>query len=173
MSEMTMTCSVNECAAPVRARELCSAHYQRWRKYGDPLGSAPRRERPTCSVKGCGRPHEARGFCIMHVTRLRRRGSTDDRTPAIDRFDLFVHRLGPHECWEWLGPRNNSNYGRVGLRYAHRVACERAHGPAPSPDSVAMHSCDNPPCVNPAHLSWGSQSENVKASWTRTRKAAS
>ena len=26
---------------------------------------------------------------------------------------------------------------------------------------VAMHSCDNPPCVNPEHLSVGNQSQNL------------
>ncbi len=30
-----------------------------------------------------------------------------------------------------------------------------------------MHSCDNPPCVNPAHLSAGTYSENA---WDKTRK---
>lgn len=30
-------CAINDCESPVRARDLCSAHYQKWHKYGDAL----------------------------------------------------------------------------------------------------------------------------------------
>lgn len=33
-----MVCSINGCGSAVLARALCCAHYQRMRKYGDPLG---------------------------------------------------------------------------------------------------------------------------------------
>ncbi len=35
------------------------------------------------------------------------------------------------------------------------------------PKVVAMHTCDNPPCFNPAHLVAGTQSQNIKDSWIR------
>ena len=38
----TAPCAVGGCGRPVRARGWCNAHYQRWRTYGDPLGSAPK-----------------------------------------------------------------------------------------------------------------------------------
>jgi hypothetical protein len=169
---MRGSCAVDECASPILARGWCNAHYRRWKLYGDPTGSKPRKARGACSVDGCDRLSEAHALCKTHLSRWRRTGTTEAYEPVETRFDLFVHQQGPDECWEWLGPRNNENYGRVGTQYAHRVACERAHG-TPTPGQVAMHSCDNPPCVNPAHLSWGTQSENVRDGWARTRKAAS
>ncbi|WP_432208220.1 HNH endonuclease signature motif containing protein [Citricoccus nitrophenolicus] len=35
---------------------------------------------------------------------------------------------------------------------AHRVAWYLHHGSWPDPEKVLDHSCDNKPCVNPAHL---------------------
>lgn len=57
-------------------------------------------------------------------------------------------------------------YGRLGhlgkVTYAHRVMCELAHGPAPSEEHLACHSCGNGGlgCVNPLHLSWKTKTEN-------------
>lgn len=166
-----MKCSVLECVRPALVRGWCNAHYRRWKTYGDPLGSKPRHRRPACSVEECNRPNEAHGLCKTHLARVGRTGTVEPYVPVSERFDLFVHKLGPDECWEWLGPRNNDGYGRIGLLYAHRVACEREYG-QPGPEQVAMHSCDNPPCVNPAHLSWGTQSQNVRDGWARTRRTA-
>lgn len=49
-------CSIPDCGGQVVARGWCSRHWQRWRRYGDPLGSAPPRVTDhadgtrTCSV---------------------------------------------------------------------------------------------------------------------------
>lgn len=73
-------------------------------------------------------------------------------------------KLGPDDCWEWLGSTNKPNgYGKVKLngktKLAHRVAWALANGGWPA-DQV-NHHCDNPSCVNPAHLYNGSASENT------------
>lgn len=56
-------------------------------------------------------------------------------------------------------------YGQIGIgnrkiAKAHRVMCEMAHGPAPTPKHEAAHSCGNRSCVNPAHLSWKTRPNN-------------
>ena len=69
----------------------------------------------------------------------------------------------PNACWEWPGCRRNG-YGRIGLngktRTAHRVAFEVFIGPIPEGHDVC-HTCDNPPCCNPAHLFSGTTRENI------------
>ena len=69
------------------------------------------------------------------------------------------------DCWTWTGPRFPSGYGRTRIGQlqttAHRVAWMLTNGPIPS-GMVVMHTCDNPPCVRPAHLTLGSYRDNAR-----------
>lgn len=80
------------------------------------------------------------------------------------------------ECMEWAGSRNEHGYG--GMRVdgvaikAHRYAYELANGPIPDGMDV-LHSCDNPPCCNPEHLSLGDAKKNAQEMVGRGRHAVS
>lgn len=64
------TCSIDGCPRPSHCRTWCNAHYQQWRKYGDPLARAPKP--PTvCSFPNCDRPYDSRGYCASHARQLR------------------------------------------------------------------------------------------------------
>ena len=82
----------------------------------------------------------------------------------------------PDECWEWQGQIKSRTigYGRMKLAgvdtYAHRVAYEAHYGEAPGSLHV-LHSCDNPRCCNPAHLSLGDHAENNRQRAERGRNA--
>jgi hypothetical protein len=68
-------CSITGCEKKVAARGWCGAHWLRWRKYADPLGSAPRAIRPeTCIITNCDKPTHARDWCSMHYNRWRKYG---------------------------------------------------------------------------------------------------
>jgi hypothetical protein len=71
------------------------------------------------------------------------------------------------ECLEWTGSLNRkSGYGEVRINtnrkeYAHRLMFRLTRGWIP-PGEVVMHDCDNPKCVNPAHLRTGTQLDNLR-----------
>ncbi len=76
---------------------------------------------------------------------------------------------GPNACWPWLKEVNNKGYGRFWIYgngsersvQAHRFAVELATGGPITLGLIILHSCDNPPCCNPAHLRIGTYSENT------------
>ncbi len=43
---------------------------------------------------------------------------------------------------------------------AHRASWQISFGPIPDGLQV-LHTCDNPPCCNPAHLFLGTQLDNI------------
>ena len=102
------------------------------------------------------------------------------RATLSDRFWEKVDRRSENECWLWTATRTKFGYGsfRVGSQsdgtrrkeMAHRMAFMLATGQDIPPGKVVMHSCDNPQCVNPAHLSVGTYSENGKAAYDRQRR---
>ena len=67
-------------------------------------------------------------------------------------------------CWEFQGGKNNIGYGMIRddkkMRTTHRVSYEEHIGPIPY-GLVVMHSCDNPICCNPNHLSVGTMKDNM------------
>ena len=72
-------------------------------------------------------------------------------------------------CWPWTS-RTARGYGNLYFRgrtqMAHRVAFELANGPIPA-GLLVRHTCDNPPCCNPAHLLLGTHRDNA---WDRERR---
>jgi hypothetical protein len=102
-------------------------------------------------------------------------GDMRKRTPLSVRFWTKVTVGAPDDCWPWTGSTDRKGYGKIAsgglegrLLGAHRVSYEFAYGPVPEGLNV-LHSCDNPPCVNPAHLRAGTQADNIHDAVDRER----
>lgn len=131
-----------------------------------------------CSVEGCSKPFVARGFCGAHYMEARRsdpafscirpRGTLEER--------FFRKVVVTDDCWKWVGPVRPNGYGQIqeggkGSRTisAHRLSYQIHKGEIPE-GLVVMHSCDNPSCVNPDHLSAGTYKENTSDMIAKGRK---
>ena len=92
------------------------------------------------------------------------------RTEA-ERFWSKVKVTTPNDCWVWTANCYPNGYGQFGIdgshkALAHRYAYESMVGPIPDGLDI-MHSCDNKPCCNPAHLSPGTKSDNMQDAWDK------
>lgn len=89
----------------------------------------------------------------------------------LTRFFSKVDKGGDGGCWNWTAALNNKGYGVFAWnreRLAHRAAYVLLVGDIPA-GMVLRHGCDNPRCVNPAHLEAGTQLENMKDAVHRGR----
>lgn len=127
-----------------------------------------------CSVKGCNGRVTGRGWCAKHYWRFRTYGDLNHTgiVPAEDRFWVKVDRSG--SCWLWKAGRRGDGYGAFQVESkkqvsAHRYSYALHHGEIPK-GMVVMHSCDQPLCVNPAHLKLGTNRENAVDSARKARR---
>ena len=97
-----------------------------------------------------------------------------DAESVEERIARKTIKSGPNDCWLWRGPFIRSGYGtmthRGVRRYAHRWTYEVATGTRlDDPKVLVCHRCDNPPCVNPAHLFLGTYLDNNRDSQRKGR----
>jgi hypothetical protein len=97
----------------------------------------------------------------------------ETRDSFIDRFEsMFEKSQG---CWIWEGTVDGEGYGYLSMmnrrRRAARVSWELYNCREIPPGMIVLHSCDNPPCINPWHLSIGTQLDNMRDKVSKGRQA--
>lgn len=85
---------------------------------------------------------------------------------------VSIDHTNVSRCWIWNAGKSRAGYGNIKLfgktRFSHRVSYELVHGPIQD-GYVLMHTCDNPPCVNPDHLRPGTVRDNTQDSIAKGR----
>lgn len=103
----------------------------------------------------------------------------EEMRPAIERFEEKVNKDGPlilaSRCWAWIGAVDKDGYGRIGYQRkvvrAHRLSYVLHKGPI-TQGRLIQHACDNTLCVNPEHLSIGTNHTNRQDCRNKDRLAS-
>jgi hypothetical protein len=76
------------------------------------------------------------------------------------------------DCWEWTSGKSKFGHGRFKLNrslYSSHVLSIWSHTNEAPHGRFACHICDNPACVRPEHLWYGSASDNMKDAYKKGR----
>ncbi|WP_165873021.1 HNH endonuclease [Nocardioides jejuensis] len=103
-----VACSIEGCDQPPKVRGWCGAHYQRWRRFGDPEFFPPQVD-TSCTVEGCGKPTNARGFCSSHYYRWHTYGDPlySKNKPRVREQVVDVPPRPCATCGEQFKPANH------------------------------------------------------------------
>lgn len=121
-----------------------------------------------CKIDGCLSNVKAKGFCSKHYGRFRKykdpyflKKLAKGSSPS-ERLEFMSKKDG--DCIVYTGAKSRNGYGSFFYkgRYisAHRAAYMEKYGPIESGLHV-LHKCDNPSCINVAHLFLGTHQDNM------------
>lgn len=87
----------------------------------------------------------------------------------IKMFWSRVQKLGPNECWPWLGTKRKHGpvfCSNLKTYFANRFCYRLIFGEIPKGKDV-LHTCNNRYCLNPSHLRLGRRPKTVPSLFRR------
>lgn len=90
----------------------------------------------------------------------------------LERFWKKAPVRPDNDCWNWIASKDKDGYGYFkgsGCVKAHRYSLQLKLGRPIGKGLKALHTCDNPSCVNPSHLYEGTQVQNEADKISRGR----
>jgi hypothetical protein len=92
----------------------------------------------------------------------------------LRRFWANVDVNPSNGCWEWRTAKKHNHYGKMSIfnifMRANRLSL-LFHGVEIPEGMMALHHCDNKPCVNPDHLYVGTRKDNIRDMIARKQRS--
>lgn len=146
-------CKVDGCTGEYEGLGYCTKHYQRFKKYGDPLGG---------KYHHSENPQGTKEYVLENI-----------KYQPAPTGEFYEDLVGP--CWIWQRYVNKGGYGKFNVHdgnksyFAHIVSFELSDGEISKEKPFVLHKCDVRACCNPEHLYAGNQKDNGRDGSIRDR----
>lgn len=164
-------CSIEGCNKKHIAKGFCSKHYDKLRKYGDPLFI---KQETICSIEDCKEKHYALGFCNRHYETFKKYGD-----PLFTKTEKHgMSKTQTYRCWTNMKQRCNNkkksqykDYGGRGIKVCEEWInsfLEFHKDMGECPDNHSIDRIDVNGNYEPGNCRWADNTTQSQNTRTRT-----
>ena len=161
------------CTKPIYVKELWRIDIAKFCSNSCKKLSKPQRIEKKCIT--CGDMFLVHQCYAENTNCCNKRCKDFSQRNTVAKFLALIDKKSDNECWEWLGNKDDDNYGYTSFNYvgmrSHRVMYELWYGEFDKELKVC-HTCDNPSCCNPHHLFLGTAKANSQDAKRKGRVSA-